>query len=899
MEVVNTRVEASCDNSMQTNDDVRESENLDVEILADWDSYWQDINDRLTVSRMVSDSVIKGMVTAVTEEAAENIAQKELEVAGLKEMLHVYRVAMDEKETVGSLAMEHESKGATERVRCSFSEAVTEHDRMKKNLGSLRNAGREQLMKLKKEINQIRECSSIKRIGSNSELGLGGILHENSSERWYDMDKTLDSLKTTLETVYKGAEDLVHLSKTSLQEWKQEQEFQAEIEALVMGNCIRSLEQEFEETLWDRISGDKGIIWYGRMKEFSSIREALDVISKSLCISEAGHLISHGSLEGEAWSNGKMNDTFHHRVLSNHVTPSHSISEENGKLDELQASKSENSVPGRLKHMSKDELVVYYNNEMTTMKRNHESKVQEMTEDYFSLKREYLKEKGSSSLLKKDKEFDMLRKKIPEVILKLDGILAANEKLPVISSNAESLSSLKDRMEIILAENRQLRESLTDKKKEVKRLSRQVSDAVERMGKHSLSEAKLLNTIRFLKSAIEDLHIEASIGSDVFTCLLNEITDEMKCIVEGSLVEYNVMRELYESVINEVSHNAQHTSQCIIEDSDVQPIIMQGLSEVIFRESWKEAKDKLSMLNMKYIDENEVRVSLEKKVLETEKTLETEVAETERLKLEILAHVDEKEKLAQDAATALQSEKERFQSATEELEYLRLQICQQQTLISKSSNESDAMKGDLAAALKELELYKVDICKLNKELELNKVDICKLNKELELASEELREANEERSTLLAVTQEKQNAMSLREANDMEVRKQMESIAILVNGLSKAATDFEHKVIADISKIYLRLKNVSSQSRLLIQKANILRRTGLLYKQRLDRRCSDLQKAEAEVDLLGDEVDTLLSLLEKIYIALDHYSPILQHYPGIIEILKLVKRELNGESARPV
>ncbi|KAL5824082.1 hypothetical protein ACOSQ3_020145 [Xanthoceras sorbifolium] len=53
----------------------------------------------------------------------------------------------------------------------------------------------------------------------------------------------------------------------------------------------------------------------------------------------------------------------------------------------------------------------------------------------------------------------------------------------------------------------------------------------------------------------------------------------------------------------------------------------------------------------------------------------------------------------------------------------------------------------------------------------------------------------------------------------------------------------------------------------------------MYKQKLERRCSDLQKAEAEVDLLGDEVDALLSLLKKIYTALDHYSPILQHYPG--------------------
>lgn len=39
-------------------------------------------------------------------------------------------------------------------------------------------------------------------------------------------------------------------------------------------------------------------------------------------------------------------------------------------------------------------------------------------------------------------------------------------------------------------------------------------------------------------------------------------------------------------------------------------------------------------------------------------------------------------------------------------------------------------------------------------------------------------------------------------------------------------------------------------------------------------------ASIQVDLLGDEVDKLLNLLEKIYIALDHYSPVLQHYPGV-------------------
>ena len=36
----------------------------------------------------------------------------------------------------------------------------------------------------------------------------------------------------------------------------------------------------------------------------------------------------------------------------------------------------------------------------------------------------------------------------------------------------------------------------------------------------------------------------------------------------------------------------------------------------------------------------------------------------------------------------------------------------------------------------------------------------------------------------------------------------------------------------------------------------------------------------QVDLLGDEVEALTDLLAKIYIALDHYSPVLQHYSGV-------------------
>uniref|UniRef100_A0A8R7UJT3 Uncharacterized protein n=1 Tax=Triticum urartu TaxID=4572 RepID=A0A8R7UJT3_TRIUA len=51
---------------------------------------------------------------------------------------------------------------------------------------------------------------------------------------------------------------------------------------------------------------------------------------------------------------------------------------------------------------------------------------------------------------------------------------------------------------------------------------------------------------------------------------------------------------------------------------------------------------------------------------------------------------------------------------------------------------------------------------------------------------------------------------------------------------------------------------------------------------LETRRSELQKAEAKVVILGDKVNTHVSLLEKIYVTLDHYSPTLQKYTGLLD-----------------
>ncbi|CAL5410255.1 unnamed protein product [Camellia sinensis] len=821
---------------------VRENENLGVDLLEGLDSYLDDINDRLTISRMVSDSVIKGMVKAVERVADEKIAAKELEVASLKERLHFHKLSADESVSSGSPMAHREQRSLENGLYCSFPDAVVEHDKMRESLCSLRSVAMDQIKKLKKDIDSIRGCSSMRKIGSGSELvGLGGILPMEASESLVGVDKRLNTLKTTVDTICTQADDMVHLAKASLCECQQEQEFQREVETMVIRSSIMSIHDEFEDKLRDQnahLCGSQSMNWLERINEVSNLRKELDVILKSLSNAETGQLISHGSHDM---------DHFHHKALSNHVLPSTSILDGNGKLEESKNGMPDNWDAAQLKHMSKDELVNYFNSMITKMRRNHESKVQELTEVYFGLKRDYLKmkekgkikEKGSSLPLQKDTDLDILRKKIPEVILKLDDILVENEKIATLSNNVESLGNLKDRLNGLLSENRQLKESLAYKRKEVKCLSSQASDASDRMSHHASKEANLLKLISNLKADAKDAEIEALVSEEVYKCVLREVTAQINRDTEELALQSIAMQEVYEIIYREASQDAEATSKSEIGDSDIESLVMQGLCGVIFKEAIKDAQSQINNLNRKYLHENEIRVSLE---LKNEEESRLMIEENNNLK---------------DQASLLQ------------------------TLVSERSKELDLTKGELEEVLEQIDV--------------DKAEMNKLNQKLELKTNEFREADEQRNWLMAVIQEKQNAILLLGVKENEQSKQMQEIIVLVHGLSKAFSDFERQAAEGIEKNNLRLEESSSQLSSLIQKTNKLKRTEVLYK----KKCADLQLAESEVDLLGDEVDALLSLLEKIYIALDHYSPILQHYPGIIEILKLVRRELSGESTKPV
>ncbi|PPR94888.1 hypothetical protein GOBAR_AA25784 [Gossypium barbadense] len=175
----NSSAVSCCDESVHgtasVGDPIKDSGELDVDFLNEFDLYVEDIKDGLVVSRMVNDSIIRGMVNAVEQEAADRIAQKELELVRLKEMLKSYHVGSDENELLRPLTKNNDPNIGKLSAFSRLSDALTDHDKILESFGRLKSAAKGQLKNLRIDIGQIRGHGSIKKINSVSELvGLGG-----------------------------------------------------------------------------------------------------------------------------------------------------------------------------------------------------------------------------------------------------------------------------------------------------------------------------------------------------------------------------------------------------------------------------------------------------------------------------------------------------------------------------------------------------------------------------------------------------------------------------------------------------------------------------------------------------------------------------------------------------
>uniref|UniRef100_A0A1J3IR51 WPP domain-associated protein n=1 Tax=Noccaea caerulescens TaxID=107243 RepID=A0A1J3IR51_NOCCA len=763
----------------QINDVLKENENPDVDFLEDLDSYWEAINDRLTISRVVSDSIIRGMVTAIESEAAEKIAQKDLELSRIRETLSLYHVGSEENEA---------------------------------SLSSLKGEAKKQLVMLVEELANLRRYIHINRAGDT-------VVDDTLGSK--TVDKMLDSLKSILETVLKRKNEM------------EEHDFRKEVESAVVTCFFRSLKDEYQQRLLEKeaeFGGGKSLV-LGNIKEINGLRQELELIRKSLLDNENGEIE-----RGEVGDRKRVVEL--HRKMSGSLNTASSLCDTNGMHEESSET---------LRHLSQDDLISHFKTEMNKMKIDHDYKIQEITEQCFTFKRKYLnlKERGSFSPVGKDKELEALKKKIPFVISKLDKVLLEDEKLVAEGkNNAES----KSRLDSLLLENRRLKGSL--------------SDADVKMSRLSQSQADHQKLIRKLETDVEDSHVEAAIYKDVYSCFVAEFVGQITCENQETDLEHSMMKEAYELILEDLASKQARESKDEFKDSCVESFMMEACCAVVYKEALKEADKKIIELNMH--------------VTEKEEALRSEMVDKERLKEEIHwleCLVKEKEDLTETAENNLATERKKLELVSHQINDLKSRIEQQQAEIQ---DKNEALGLVSAREIQKIEGYETKISVLTQELEL--------------ARENLKKTKDEETK----TKEK---LSATEAEKEKLKKHLLSLDLVPPKLVQGFNSLEDLVVERTQKTNSRLKDMSSQLRDLSLQMNELKGKASMYEQSFEKKCCDLQKAEAEVDLLGDEVESLLDLLEKIYIALDHYSPILKHYPGIIEILKLVRRELSGESKR--
>ncbi|XP_029121568.1 WPP domain-associated protein isoform X2 [Elaeis guineensis] len=832
-------------------------------LLEDLDSYMNDINSRLTVSRMVSDSVIKGIVNAVVEEASEKIASKEAEIAALNERLQHYESAGAEGNRLdspmmmpgASITIRKSQRRKSELHQRSLNEEV-DSDYYIKNFGSLKIAAEEHLQRLKEELRDVRSMMSFNKIDCCSKDVKLCSIQGKTMEKLHVIDGYADDLEVILAALCEQADSTCFSLKALLSEHekKWELEIQREVSDLIIQGFGRELQDEFETRLSEKrsLANTLNKNLQKMVNEFSTIHQELDAIVMPLFGSDFVPLISHYGLEGlEEWSTLKRKDHLPWKGLGNHHVAHTSHCEESGNVSEksgdfVQPTQTDSPL---LKCMTKDELITYYNTKMANMKRQHDSALQEKTEALFSLKREFLREKGSNpSHFRKDKEFELLRKKVVEFISKLNDIILEKEKLTIVHDDRDLLLGLKERIGALFSENQRLRNLLEQKRKEVD--CSEISNETNQTSHCSSIEAKFSEQIKKLKLDIEDIKLEITIRDEIQKIILREwvgeLIDDMECLEMESKTTHDTSSTIYRKSIEDVISSMNH-------------IIVKCYKE---------------------------KNSIAAVVLEKEKALCLEIEANNKLKEEIASLstlLKEKEKFALETESKLMQQKECFDLVCCEVNMLKDQVTKKDLYILESNKESDSVKGRLDETLQQIHQYKVEVAELNQKLRL--------------VSGGLEEAEKQKHILQGIVEEKQKTLALTISKEEEHKKGMESIVVSMTDLSKAIMDCECRMASNLETNESRLKILSHQCGQLVRQANFVQRKALWYKQGFERRCSDLQKAETEVDLLGDEVDALLRLLEKIYIALEHYSPVLQHYPGVVDILKLISREMKRESTK--
>uniref|UniRef100_K4A633 WPP domain-containing protein n=1 Tax=Setaria italica TaxID=4555 RepID=K4A633_SETIT len=582
-----------------------------------------------------------------------------------------------------------------------------------------------------------------------------------------EIDERFNALKLLMGAVFRQAREMLGSVNASASDLQWEHELQLEVFSATIGECVNGLQEELERRLYEQINITNTMSrnWKEAIAQFAAMREDLGALCKLLLPSVPEAHISNSKHESSGSRSNRWKYNFFGKKTKEDRSPRAEDSKSFRKQKSFGAKDviSEKSDFRHLNGRTRDEVISYFKSEISKLKRMHESALQEKTEELFRFKRE----KGSHSL-KNDLEFEPLRKKIPEIISRMDQIISKNIKVPAICMTHDELDErcrLTSRIDALYYENQHLRGLLADKMKDVKALSSQLSEASTELSLQLSSEEELLRQIDKIRQEYEELRIEGDVRDELYQAVTRQLLDDSKNSMDGAALNFSAKMSSLESVISE-------------KDKEL----------YLYNEENHRLKDKLAELEKGCLTQN---------------------------------HQEDPEVIKQESTEIV----------------LRDIEVEPRTSPRRSNGHN-----------------------------LQYDELVKLNSSLEIESGVLKEID------------MKNVDHSSSLTKKEQEKQMECILVSIMKLSKEFVEIEKKL--SVERTENRSEDLSDHCSHMVRQAVVLTKIGLWYKQMLETRRFELQKAEAKVVILGDKINAHLSLLQKIYLTLDRYSPTLQHHPGV-------------------
>ncbi|XP_062212611.1 WPP domain-associated protein-like [Phragmites australis] len=597
----------------------------------------------------------------------------------------------------------------------------------------------------------------------------GELLGRSLDVMLIEIDERFNALKLLMGAVFRQAREMLGSVNSSVSDLQSEHELQLEVFGAVIGECIGGLQEQLERKLYEqiKITNTMSRNWKEAIAQFAATREDLGALCKLLLPSVPEAHISNSKHESSGNRSNKWKYSFFGKKTKEDRSPRAEESKSFRKQKSFGAKDviSEKSDFRHLNGMSREEVISYFKSEISKLKRMHESALQEKTEELFRFKRE----KGSHAL-KNDVEFEPLRKKIPEIISRMEQIISKNINIPSVCMTHDELDErcrLTSRIDALYYENQHLRGLLADKMKDSKELSSQLSETSRELSLQLSSEEELLRQIDKIKEEYEDLRIEGDVRDGLYQTVTRRLLDDSMNNMDGVALNFNARVSSLESVISE--------------------------------------KDRALCLS------NEEKCKLKEKL-----------AQLENLCL-IQDHQEDPEIIKQESTEIF---------------------------------------------LRDIEVKTHTSPRRSHVRDLQYDELVKLNSSLDIPSGALKETD------------KENLDRCSSLTKNEQEKQLECILVSIMKLSKEFVDIEQKL--SMERTENRSEDLSDHCNHMVRQAVVLTKIGLWYKQMLETRRSELQKAEAKVVILGDKVNAHLSLLQKIYVTLDRYSPTLQHHPVLLD-----------------